>query len=253
MLKRWRCKLTRFGKCKFCGEEKELIKAHIIPRNFYLYRKQDKYRAIDSVTGKGRQIQSGIYDTEILCKDCDGKILKLFDDEAYRVLLNNNNFIKSISQKANSKVYKLDSSQFNYSLLRKFFISVLWRASVSNISDFQSINLGKYENIALEIMKDINMHDNLFKILVFKSPEKAKYNGIVYLRHGRFYSTHIYRLVLGQFEIAIFPNCSSFGSNIYNLYDKIFMSRENLYVLEDETIYQEKINQLKSFVKNWKN
>ena len=47
------------GVCKFCGGEKELIKAHIIPRNFYINYKQDKYRSVDLNTGKWEQRQCG--------------------------------------------------------------------------------------------------------------------------------------------------------------------------------------------------
>lgn len=31
------------GICKFCGQEKKLIKAHIIPKKFYLGLSEDKY------------------------------------------------------------------------------------------------------------------------------------------------------------------------------------------------------------------
>ncbi len=117
------------GKCKFCGEEKNLIKAHIIPRNFYVGRRTEKYRSVDTQTGKWTHCQSGIYDKSILCSNCDGKILKLFDDEAYRVLLNSE-YVHPIQENLSSKLFEFRANQFNYKLLRKFFISVLWRASV---------------------------------------------------------------------------------------------------------------------------
>ena len=244
------CTMGNKGKCKFCGEEKDLIKAHIIPRNFYIGRKTEKYISVDAQTGKWTHCQSGIYDKSILCSDCDGKFLKLFDDEAYKVLLNSE-YLIPIKATSTSKLFALESNQFNYKLLRKFFISVLWRASVSKLEDFQYISLGKYENIALEILKDINEYDNLFKILVLKSPDKSKYSGIVYIKHGRFYGIHVYRIVLGKFEIVVLPNCSNLTSNIYNLYDKFFMSKEKLYILEDKKIYQEKIKKLLLYAKNW--
>ena len=37
--------------CKFCGQEKKLIKAHIIPKNFYLDYKKEQYMSIDSLFG----------------------------------------------------------------------------------------------------------------------------------------------------------------------------------------------------------
>lgn len=55
-------------------------------------------------------------------------------------------------------------------LFRKFFISVLWRASISKAEDFSNINLGPYEDIALKILESDIEKDNLFKILIFKFP-----------------------------------------------------------------------------------
>lgn len=250
MLVRSRYKMGNKGKCKFCGEEKNLIKAHIIPRNFYVGRRTEKYRSVDTQTGKWTHCQSGIYDKSILCSNCDGKILKLFDDEAYRVLLNSE-YVHPIQENLSSKLFEFRANQFNYKLLRKFFISVLWRASVSNVRDFQSIHLGKYENIALEILKDINEYDNLFKILVFKYPNKGKYNKVLYIDQGRFYKAKTYILILGMFEVVILPNVSSLTINVFNLFNKIFMSEEKLYILEDNNIYQEKLKRLSHFVKSW--
>lgn len=72
--------------CKFCGQEKKLIKAHI------------------SLSGKFK--------------------VKMFNDNA---------------------IYYLTSKDYNYEYLRKFFISILWRASISSLPDFRDIQLGQYE------------------------------------------------------------------------------------------------------------
>ncbi len=74
-------------KCKFCGQEKKLIDAHIIPKNFYLMRKKDRYLCINSKTCKYIIQQKGGYDSNILCGDCDNHILGEFDKEGYRILL----------------------------------------------------------------------------------------------------------------------------------------------------------------------
>ena len=73
--------------CKFCGQEKKLIKAHIIPRKFYLDYKSEKYVGVNSQTGEFVLQQCGSYDKNILCEDCDSKILRIYEEEGYRVLL----------------------------------------------------------------------------------------------------------------------------------------------------------------------
>ena len=71
--------MTLKNTCKFCGQEKKLIKAHIIPKNFYLDYKKEQYMSVDSLSGKFKIQQNGAYDKNILCSDCDGKILGKFD------------------------------------------------------------------------------------------------------------------------------------------------------------------------------
>ena len=71
--------------CKFCGQEKKLIKAHIIPKKFYLGLKGDRYLCINSQNCKYMIQQQGGYDSNILCGDCDNHILGEFDKEGYQV------------------------------------------------------------------------------------------------------------------------------------------------------------------------
>ena len=56
--------------CKYCGKEKELCKAHIIPKSFYDLEKNKLYWGISS-DGKidMKTCQNGLKDDGILCKD----------------------------------------------------------------------------------------------------------------------------------------------------------------------------------------
>ena len=139
--------------CKFCRQEKKLIKAHIIPRNFYLARKNDKYICINSKTGEYTYQQQGGYDSNILCGDCDNNILGEFDKEGYRVLFGDFNKYQYVQIHPKYKIYQLDNSNFDYTKLRKFFISILWRASISQLEEWSNINLGGYERKALNILR----------------------------------------------------------------------------------------------------
>ena len=63
------------GTCKFCGQEKKLIDAHIVPKSFYLgLKEKDKYLSINSRTAKYTIQQKGGYDKNILCETCDSKV-----------------------------------------------------------------------------------------------------------------------------------------------------------------------------------
>lgn len=60
-------KKQSIGICKFCGQEKKLIDAHIIPKNFYLMREKDRYLSINSKTCKYTIQQKGGYDFTVVC------------------------------------------------------------------------------------------------------------------------------------------------------------------------------------------
>lgn len=149
------------GICRYCGKQKKLCKAHIIPRRFYNVR-NEKYISI-SVTGEVdlKKSQSGWIDSNILCSECDG-VLGCYDKYAKELLKENVFKNKSIKIQTikDGKIYHLKKEDFDYYKLRKFFISLAWRASISGM---YNVTLGKYENIALRILKEEIPDDlNLF-------------------------------------------------------------------------------------------
>ena len=81
-------------KCQLCREEKKLIKAHIIPEFMYQDSYEDgkmlEFMGVDlneADESKAIYRYKGIYDTSILCDDCDNGILnKELDDYASRIL-----------------------------------------------------------------------------------------------------------------------------------------------------------------------
>lgn len=103
------------GICQYCGEEKELCSAHIIPKAFYKL-KQSPYLGISS-DGKVdvTKCQNGIKDPNILCAKCDG-ILGKYDKYAVEILkkkvLENPKIPWGMSKDA--QLYLLTDGQFDY-------------------------------------------------------------------------------------------------------------------------------------------
>jgi hypothetical protein len=94
---------------------------------------------------KERQIRSNIgdYDTNILCKDCD-TIMEKYDDYGKKLLLDQ---IESfIRHEKNGQVLGWEIQDFNYLNLKLFFLSILWRASISTRPFFRRVSLGFYED-----------------------------------------------------------------------------------------------------------
>ena len=131
-------------KCKFCGEEKKLIRAHIIPEGFFrrLRDDQDPPRLLNE-NDFPKKAPIGVYDTTILCADCE----KLFGDWDNHIqqILAGEPIGEPIKKDEKTIAYKIE--KFNYEHVKLFCISLLWRASTSSQPFFKHVNLGPYEEI----------------------------------------------------------------------------------------------------------
>ncbi len=141
------------GICKLCGEEKDLVEAHIFPDFIYKELGEERVR-IKMRTPKypkqklleESEDKKGFFDKNILCKNCDGVIINR--PETYS---NNNFFSKKPCHINNWFEYHLD----DYKKLKLFFLSILYRCAISTQfkKEFQTIqrNLTSSE---IEILKD---------------------------------------------------------------------------------------------------
>jgi hypothetical protein len=150
------------GLCHLCGQEKKLIDAHIIPKSFYKPLFDPKNGPLQLV-GKNespKRAPIGLYDKSILCKDCDS-LLGKYDDYAQKFFKSHPtwSFKSGIShlgpfEKGLLGYYKADN--YDYSTLKLFFISLIWRASISSHNVFQNVQLGTVSNKAREMLLNYN-------------------------------------------------------------------------------------------------
>ena len=238
------------GICKYCGKETELIDAHIISKGFYKNYKEFTYKALYSDDGTWKQKQNGISDNNILCTNCDNKILGKFEKEGYRVL--REEVPKHAKHKSNPKgiLYTLTGNDYDYNLLRKFFITILWRASISNEKDFEDINLGPYEDKALEILKGTKEYNNLFRVMIYKIPEDSKLTQVVYMKRNRYYTT-IYNIIMYGYEITIFVNYDKLPQYEKSLWDNIIFNEEHLYIGETQDVLKNNFLKILEIYKKW--
>lgn len=141
--------------CKLCQHEKMLIDAHIIPKFFfrYLYPNEkiegQSLLLVNSSGGRVLNSRVGPYDKNILCQECDNEIGR-FDDYAKKVFID-----KWPTVSANDdKVTILQN--IDYKRLKLFFLSLLWRASISSHDIFSKINVGPFEDRLRDMIRSDN-------------------------------------------------------------------------------------------------
>lgn len=128
--------------CRLCLKEAKLVKSHIISEFLYtpMYdEKTNRYFVISSdakVPDRTRQI--GIYE-RLLCAECDGKLLGRLEDYAAKVLRGGTRV--EYAQVGN----ELRLHGVDYAKLKLFYLSLLWRMSISTQPFFKEVALGPHE------------------------------------------------------------------------------------------------------------
>jgi hypothetical protein len=137
-------------KCKLCQESKPLVgRSHIIPNFMYKELFDDKNRFCEiSINNRNepetRLRQSGIYATNILCVNCETKIIGEYDRYACQVLYHERPRV--IENRQNEKGMKYTfCGGIDYKKFKLFLMSLIWRSSICKCDGFKSIRLGKYE------------------------------------------------------------------------------------------------------------
>jgi len=161
--------------CRLCHEDKELINSHIIPKVFFkfIYPENNEESLImigKNVPNKRRPI--GSYE-KLLCKDCD-QMLGVYDNYAQNLLLK-----QALQFYPNTDLaYKIDD--YSYVKLKLFFLSLLWRSSISDLEEFCNIDIGPFEERLEELIRSESVGGaDDFSVFIAKfDSENEKIKGI---------------------------------------------------------------------------
>ena len=130
--------------CQYCNQDRKLIKAHVIPEAFFRPLRKGKTPPRLYSQGKfPKKSPIGVYDKTILCLECEQKFHK-WDDYAQKLLLQE--FDSFSPRKSNGEILAFVRENYDYKKLKLFFISLLWRSSISNQDYYSQINLDSLED-----------------------------------------------------------------------------------------------------------
>ncbi len=138
--------------CRLCLNNRKLCNSHIIPEFFYRDLYDDKRRLLVVSTGEGRRPflrQKGFYE-KLLCSDCEERIND-FEQYVKRVFYDDPPLLCENDAGRRNKMTRLD-----YTKLKLFQLSVLWRASISSDAFFCEVQLGAHEEVVRRMLWDRN-------------------------------------------------------------------------------------------------
>lgn len=127
----------KIGICRLCEEQHELCLSHAVPKSaFRLAFKEGSGKAIAITDDETTQIQfsSDSWDVYLLCRVCEDKLNKKYDSYGIDVLKGKVGTVRR--HQCGVTFNGIDRER-----LRMFYLSVLWRVSVSHHDHYKNINL----------------------------------------------------------------------------------------------------------------
>ena len=189
--------------CRLCEQEQASVRAHVIPRSFFIAHIDEDEIPKLVATSKDfypKKSPIGVYDPEILCSACEVRFspydaygFKFFHpagdlETIFRDTEGEANIVRGI----------------DYKLLKLFILSVLWRASVSGQTFYAGVMLGPYENdIRSLILADNPGEPQDFPVMVHRFSYPSELIPILCPVSSRIYGLNFYQLLLNGFLVLV--------------------------------------------------
>lgn len=135
--------------CRLCSEDRNLIRAHVVPEAFFRVLRAGGEAPLLVTNSPGQYSKRspiGVYDQGILCGACESKFSRV-DGYGIDVFLNR---FEEIFQPIDHQgaLVAFQTPHVDQELLLRFLVATLWRASVSTQSYYSRVCLGPYESVA---------------------------------------------------------------------------------------------------------
>lgn len=169
-------------RCKFCDEDKPLIKAHIIPAAFFVKNGARILSSLPDVYPKKSPI--GVYDENILCAECDRSFGLLDQHVVEKILINEGEFHSDGEFGLRHYIDALPE------IVRLFALSMAWRAHHSTHEMFANVDLGPHEaSIKRDLLQPLEhrkvsafVHEFDHRTPPIISPIPERYDKVRFLR-----------------------------------------------------------------------
>lgn len=187
-------------KCKLTSAEGKGIKAHIIPKSFCAIDSNERKLTKIFTNAKGHYTERsplGIYDNGIVTEEGE-RVFSVWDDYAAELLIERKSSFEPLIH--HGEVVAFQIPRYEYKKLKLFFLSVLWRASVSTKPFFKNVGLGPHEAKIKEALLESNPKDSdWFSVSIAKWSGHPEGAGMMNPYRTRFEGLNYYVVYLGHY------------------------------------------------------
>lgn len=163
------------GLCRLCCSQKKLVKkSHVIPDFMYKGMFNEKHQIHHGQPfdlNKTRVTQSGIWESNLFCEECETKVLGKLDLYASKVLYGGKGLPTNEAPKffpcIIDSVHQFKADGISYSKFKLFLMSLIFRASVSNNPFFNEVRLGPHEEkFRCHIYNNAAPPENVYRVAI---------------------------------------------------------------------------------------
>lgn len=215
--------------CHLCKKKKNLIKkSHIISEFLHkdLYDDNHKLIAFEPVELlKTNPIisrpSSGSYEGGLLCKDCDNLVIGKYETYTSKLLIGKlveKEQIKCNLRKSRDGINILKLSGLNYSFLKLFLLSLLWRAHISSRDEYRDVKLGPYaDKIRKALLYENPGADNEIIITITKLDPTAGFSTFIGqpIRH-KVEQTTQYSIIINGYIVVYYLKENSLSKKVHD-------------------------------------
>ena len=227
--------------CKLCQQTvPKLVNSHIISEFMYQGMYDEKHRFFGlSMDPKvnDRLLQKGLRET-LLCEHCDNVVLASYENYASRLLY------AGVAHRSALDGNDLRLRDLDYAQIRLFFLSLLWRMSLSTHHFFDRVSLGPHEEIVRKmLLRAIPGEPDEYGFTCLAPVFKGQHlcDWIMPPDSVRFFNREIYRCSIGGLLYCYFVGRAALPRHITDR----FVQKDGSWV-----IHREKIEKIK-FLHDW--
>ena len=190
-------KNSKIGTCNLCGVKKKLIKAHLIPKFLF----QELYTGFSRRSRYPVKTSTGEYNSKILCAECDNGRFSFFENFACKTLFYPKGTQPTFIE-VKRGVYSL-KNKVDYRKIDLFFISILWKYSISSQADFNKSILGTYQDYAKQAILNENFDYHKYFVITILHYYDVEDLRFALSKKTRIEGRNFYILIIGFYEVLI--------------------------------------------------
>jgi hypothetical protein len=166
--------------CRLCQEDTTLLKnSHIIPNFLYKGLFDEKHKIVNVNLNDFSDAtfhQTGFKDKDILCAECDNVVIGKHERYASNTIYGNHDKLDIEIYEGNAVVLPyVRFKNLDYTSIKLFFLSILWKSHISKNPFFNQIDLGsKYsEQLRQMILNNDAGPEDAFEVILVRPETKG--------------------------------------------------------------------------------